>query len=138
MTASRTSSARRARLLKFKSVAITHWPTLTYLKPRDVSIHDHISRHDRGSSVGNQCYMRGEFTENHGKVRAKLVVNRDDIRRKFAENHRKLRGASAENRGKARSVVLKRTFPFWLCEMIISSVHLFKRSVGSLFKKFDE
>jgi hypothetical protein len=45
------------------------------------------------------------------------------------------RGASAENRGKVRSVVLDRALPFSLCEMIIFSIHMFKRSVGSPFKK---
>jgi hypothetical protein len=82
--------------------------------------------------------MRGKFPKNRGKMQVKFVVNRGYIRGKFVKNHRKLRGASAENRGKVRSVVRERTFPFSLCEMIIFSIHLPKRSVASSFKKFDE
>jgi hypothetical protein len=81
--------------------------------------------------------MRVKFTENRKKMRVQFVVNRGDIRGKFAENHRKLRGASTENRGKVRSVVLEPTFPFSLCEMILFSVHLFKQSGASSFKKLD-
>jgi hypothetical protein len=83
------------------------------------------------------CYMRGKFAGNRSKMRVKFVVNRGCIRGKCAENHRKLRWLSAENRGQLRSVALERTFPFSVSEMIIFSVHLFKRPVASSFKKYD-
>jgi hypothetical protein len=81
--------------------------------------------------------MQGKFPENCSKMRVKFEVNRGSIRGKFLENHRKLRGASAENRGKVQPVVLERTFPFSLCEMVIFSIHLLKPPVVSSFKKFD-
>jgi hypothetical protein len=37
--------------MKFKAVATTHWPKLTYLKSRYASIHDDISRDDGGARL---------------------------------------------------------------------------------------
>jgi hypothetical protein len=78
--------------------------------------------------------MREKFTENHGKMRVKFWVNRAYIQGKFVKKHRKMQEASAENRGKVWPVVIERTFPSSLCEIIIFSVHLFKRPVASSFK----
>jgi hypothetical protein len=103
MTASRTSSARGARLLKFKSVAITHLKQQiaayrTSIKKQCQKITDledelELSRAliaIRSDSIPDDIIFGDLYHNRNGKMPAKFAVNRNYIRGKLTENHRKL------------------------------------------------